>query len=335
MILNLTNKKQIYPKISIIVTAFNQEKNLEKCLNSIIKQSYRNLEIILIDDGSTDNTRLICFNFSKCDERIKFISQRNGGLSAARNQGLKHATGEYITFIDSDDYVDQNLIYNYVKFLKEYGENILVSGYRKIKNNIVIFEYKSNFLLLNNTEALKILFNDNKKSFKNYMWNKLYPSHLFKNIEFEEGKVYEDIRIQYKLFRLSKKIVVCPFVAYNYVFHSSSLTNKKNLIFGLIDAHIDRLLYFYNNDKTYLPVLSRKMFCSVLKYNNSYYLGGEEKNTDVIEVYRKINEVKKILYENLPYVLYVIFFMSLKRVSVIDKLICYIWKINNLYKKYM
>ena len=93
------------PKISIIIAAYNQEKNIEKCLNSIVTQSYKNLEIIIINDGSTDNTNFICEDFFKYDKRIKLIYQNNGGLSRARNTGLKNMTGDYVTFVDADEKV--------------------------------------------------------------------------------------------------------------------------------------------------------------------------------------------------------------------------------------
>ena len=96
-------------KISVIIPVYNVEKYLDKCIMSVINQSYKNLEIIIVDDGSTDNSRVLCDKYAKIDNRIKVFHKKNGGLSDARNFGLKHATGEFIAFLDSDDWVDKDL----------------------------------------------------------------------------------------------------------------------------------------------------------------------------------------------------------------------------------
>ena len=246
------------PKISIIVAAYNQEKNIEKCLKSIVCQLYKNIEIVVVNDGSTDNTKNICEKYSYQDSRIILIHQENGGVSNARNVGLKYITGDYVTFVDADDYIDKNMIENYIPYLEKFRKNILISGYRRIRSNRIEYIYQESFRVLKKHEALQILFNDN--SFKNYMWNKLYPSCFFKNIKFEENKTYEDIRIQYKLFEISKFVVICPFIGYNYIFHTTSITNNKFFVLDAVDAHVERIIYVQNKAHEFVPLLSQKLF---------------------------------------------------------------------------
>ena len=326
---NLNDKNNIfYPKISVIICAYNQEKNIGKCLSTIINQLYKNIEIIIVDDGSFDNTEVICRNYAKLDSRIIFIRQENRGLSAARNHGLKYVTGEYITFVDSDDYIDSDLMSNYVHYLRVYKDNILISGFRKVKNGKIVFEYKQKFILLDTKNGLEVLFKDNKKSFKNYMWNKLYPSYFFKNIYFEEDKAYEDIRIQYRLFEQSRQIIICPFIGYNYVYHTTSISNRKELILDFIDAQIDRFIYFANYDITFLPLLASILFRSYIKYCNIFYLGAEllerKKNID-----KRVKIIKFDLYKNLHIFKYIIFCMCLNDSKLINFIIHILWSLNN------
>ena len=125
--------------ISIIIPVYNVEKYLNKCLNSVIEQTYKNIEVILIDDGSTDNSGKICDEYAKNDIRIKIIHQQNGGVSTARNNGLEHATGKYITFVDSDDYIEKEMIETMAKKIMKKNADIVICGVtdRDEENNII------------------------------------------------------------------------------------------------------------------------------------------------------------------------------------------------------
>ncbi len=116
-------------KISIVVPIYNAEKYLDRCIQSILNQSYKDLEIILIDDGSTDSSNKICNNYQKRDNRIKFISQKNEGVSAARNRGISEATGEFIGFVDSDDYIQPNMYETLYGLINKYNCDISICGY--------------------------------------------------------------------------------------------------------------------------------------------------------------------------------------------------------------
>lgn len=317
------------PKISIIIPVYNQEKNIERCLNSILNQLYKNIEIIVVDDGSTDNTKFIYKKYVNRDKRIKLIYQNKGGVSKARNLGLKNVTGEYITFVDADDYIDNDLILNYIKYLEKYKSYILISGYRWIKAKRIEYLYKEDFKILHLQESLKILFEDN--TYKNYLCNKLYPSNFFKMINFEEEKTYEDLRIQYKLFELSKYIIICPFVGYNYIYRKNSITNTKKNDLDLVDAHVDRLIYIYSKGYNFTSFLSNKLFRIYMTNCKRFYFNDKElQNKKKLD--NKIQTIDKLLFNNLPKIKYIVLKICLKDNIIMNLFISILWRLNNIRK---
>ena len=209
-------------KVSIIVPVYNVESYLKKCLESIINQTYKNIEIILIDDGSTDNSSIICDNYQEIDKRIKVIHQENMGLSSARNKGLEIATGELISFIDSDDYVELDFIEYLYNLITNYHTDIAVCAISKnsIKNkteDIKIFNNKDSLLNLTNFSS----------SIKMNVMNKLYRKDIIKNIKFKENVIYEDILFNTNVFINIKNIVVSNIQKYHYLIRDNSLSNQK------------------------------------------------------------------------------------------------------------
>ena len=320
------------PKISVIIPVYNQEKNIEKCLNSILNQLYKNIEIIVVDDGSTDNTKYIYKKYMNKDTRIKFIYQNRGGVSKARNLGLKNITGEYITFVDADDYIDNDLISNYIKDLEKYKSCILISGYRRIESKKIEYVYKEDFKILNLQESLKILFEDN--TYKNYLWNKLYPSNFFKKLNFEEEKTYEDLRIQYKLFELSKNIIICPFVGYNYVYWKNSITNTEKNNLDIIDAHVDRLIYIDRKWNNFTSFLSNKLFRVYMTNCKRFYFTDKKLQNKKKKLNYKINAINNLLYNNLPKIKYIVLKICLKDNIIMNLFISILWRLNNIRKRY-
>lgn len=215
--------------ISIIVPVYNTEKYLNKCIESIISQTYKDLEIILIDDGSTDNSGNICDKYKASDSRIHVIHQENKGLSVARNTGIDYAHGEYITFIDSDDYIEfdtfedvnyaiqkfnPDLIFFREKSVNEIGQTIYINGSEPSG------EIKQ--ITKKNAEDLII------KELINGMCDKVYRAEIVKSIRFHEGKMYgEDY--MYNLVALTKveKVAYIDRIKYSYVSNSNSVTHKK------------------------------------------------------------------------------------------------------------
>lgn len=212
--------------ISVIVPVYKVEHYLDKCVESIIKQTYRNLDIILVNDGSPDECGDICDKWSKIDNRIRVIHKKNGGLSSARNAGLKIARGEYVIFVDSDDWIDKCLCENSILDAIESNADIVVFGYIKIhenRNNQVLGIdcpfYKET---INGAEGIKRLI---EGKIQNYAWNKMYKRSLFNNVEYPEGRLWEDIGTTYRLFLNSDRIVLTNRVLYNYLIRSGSITN--------------------------------------------------------------------------------------------------------------
>lgn len=218
--------------ISIIVPGYNVQDYLEDSVNSIIKQTYKNFELILVDDGSTDGSPAIFDACAKKDKRIKVIHKKNGGLSDARNAGLKITNGELITFIDSDDTVGEDYLKQMYATLKKYNADIAICGHTAIYGDKKI-EYSSNKqMVLNQKEALKkILYHED---FNSSSWAKLYKRELFDGIEFPVGKNYEDTSTTYKLILKSKKIGCNLKSQYNYIIRKNSIMthafNEKDLM---------------------------------------------------------------------------------------------------------
>lgn len=220
--------------ISIIVPIYNVEKYINKCVDSIINQTYKNLEIILVDDGSPDNCPQICDEYAKKDNRIKIIHKENGGLSSARNAGLDIMTGKYVTFIDSDDYYEPEaieILYNCIKdskvqisvmkFLKVYETDSI----NKKTNNINTVQY------INSIDYLKFLC---EKKISESVWDKLFDIEILKNKRFEIGRLNEDFIFLSKLLILNNvKISLIDFYGYNYYSRANSITSNgygKSLI---------------------------------------------------------------------------------------------------------
>lgn len=248
--------------ISIIVPVYKVENYLEKCIKSIINQTYKNIEIILIDDGSPDNCGMICDKYAKNDDRIKVIHKKNGGLSEARNYGIESSTGEYIMFVDSDDYIDKNMCEQLLIAAQKYNTDITMCEIYEIKGN------KKYASTISNLERNKVLngITVMKEFFLRYAielyasWNKLYKRELFfleTNIRFPVGELYEDMFIDYKLYYASKRIIIIPYKFYYYVQRKDSITGVKYTI-----KHINSRL---NYIKT-LEEFSKNVNIDIKKY---------------------------------------------------------------------
>ena len=180
------------PLISVIVPIYNVEDYLDRCVDSIINQTYKNLEIILVDDGSPDNCPKMCDDYAKIDNRIKVVHKENGGLSDARNAGMKVATGEYVSFIDSDDYVSLDFYETLLQTMIDNDSDIVECGVVKFYENGKFDEYSDDQMIknFNTVDGLEGLINEN--SFHQYVWNKLYKSSIALDIPYEVSKLNED-----------------------------------------------------------------------------------------------------------------------------------------------
>lgn len=213
-------------KISIVVPVYGVEKYLCKCLNSIAEQSYRNLEIILVDDGSPDGCGEICDQYALKDERFIVLHQENMGLSGARNAGIALATGRYIGFVDSDDYIDCDMYECLCRAIEEQRADIAVCGYRTVGSRSEEHPGKAQCLTMD--QALRKLIGN--KEIQSYAWNKLYKRECIEGICFEAGKEYEDVRIMHQIFLRAQRVSTIDRCLYNYSIREDSITGKTRNI---------------------------------------------------------------------------------------------------------
>ena len=210
------------PKISVIVPVYNAEKYLPRCLDSIINQTFKDIEIIVVNDESTDNSLSVCKEYEQKDSRIKLIDKKNGGLAAARNTGLKNSTGEFISFIDDDDWVEVDFLEKLHSAIVEYDCDISFCEVvrKNDKKHKIRLHLKSVEVAENTDEKLKLARYNSHRG----VWNKLYRRTLFDNgLDFLEGKDYEDGLFTLRALNECKKIVSVPDTCYYYFINPTSI----------------------------------------------------------------------------------------------------------------
>lgn len=212
--------------ISVVLPIYNVEDYLEKCMDSVLNQTYSNIEIILVDDGSPDSCPKMCDEYVKKDKRVKVVHKENGGLSDARNAGIKASNGEYITFIDSDDYVDKDYIEFLYNTIKKENADIAIGAHRVLYDSGKIIEKATheNSILKPKKVLERILYDD---GIDLSAWGKLYKISLFEDIKFPKGRLFEDSATTYMLVDKSKKIAINSESKYNYIIRKDSISNAK------------------------------------------------------------------------------------------------------------
>lgn len=292
------------PLISIIIPVYNVEKYLQKCVASVAEQTYKNLEIILVDDGSPDGCPAMCDEFAKKDKRIKVIHKPNGGLSDARNVGLGVSTGEYFAFVDSDDYVSEKYIerlyYNMVQFDADVSicsfEKVFEDGTNEkldevLDNQVYVFEGKQKFEQLFSPNRLEMI----------VAWNKLYKKEIYENLKFPVGIINEDEWAVLDVLKNAKKVVYQANKDYFYMQRAGSIMNSrmsvKNLVvYGAIEKRIEYLKNDYEDLalKT-LSYLFNKIYYQWLDYKNLRFEIQNEMNL-VLNKYKA--DLKKLSYKD-------------------------------------
>ncbi len=238
--------EQQNPLISVIVPCYNVEEYVAKCVDSLISQTYPRLEILLIDDGSTDNTLSVIEKYTKQYENVRSHHRENGGLSAARNTGIEVSKGEFIAFVDSDDWVDKEYISKLYQSLVENDADIVACGYQKEEGDSGIVSFDK-YDVLSSYSAMKILGDIYPK--ENVLmvlaWNKLYRRDIFTNIRYPAGKIHEDEYIAHRVISNASSIAVITDVLYHYRIRDNSITgaNKSHNLkrLDLLDAFEDRI----------------------------------------------------------------------------------------------
>ncbi len=209
-------------KISIIIPVFKVEKYLQECLDSLLNQTYKNLEIILVDDASPDSCPQICDAFAERDKRIAVIHKKNGGAASARNVGLDCASGEFIAFVDSDDYVDEDYISRLLCLMKEENADISVCSFSNVyRNRIERMENAEGIYTAQ--DYLRLFLQDWKCGL---IWNKLFKADLLKDVRFAEGHIIDDEFFTYKAVMSAERIVVKNNNLYYYRQRKSGVMNQ-------------------------------------------------------------------------------------------------------------
>jgi len=242
-------------KITVIVPVYNVEHYLDKCLDSVIKQTYKNIEIIVVNDGSTDNSGEICQEYAQKDNRIVYIEKENGGLSDARNAGLDQMTGSYVTFVDSDDWIEQDYVETLYQKITEYQADIAIGNYYSFDEERSVFL----FHILGDSYYEKA--HDNVSIFENLYenqemrsfalisaWGKLYKARLFEQLRFDIGKLGEDGYLNQKVYLLSEKVIYLNKGLYAYRIRKGSLSRiwTEKWMHALVDAMSERITLLAN-----------------------------------------------------------------------------------------
>ena len=273
-------------KISVIMPVYNVEKYLKKCIESVLSQTYKNFEIILVDDGSPDNCGKICDECAQKDERIKVIHKENGGVSSARNAGLKIATGDYIIFIDSDDYINENMFAHMIKNAKGNNSDIVVCNFNIEKDGYIKKCSEKIIKQFCETKDLTYIFNRSRFSefddefsishtFSCFLWRMMFSKKLISEIEFNEKlKVMEDVEFFVRVLKKDENIKISHLDEYLYFYQirqNSAMRVKKEIL----DNHLELLLCLKNvldkdSDKELLKHFAYAIYVDCIVRNKAY-----------------------------------------------------------------
>lgn len=273
-------------KVSIIVPIYKVEKYIEKCIECILNQTYKNIEIILVDDGSPDRCGEICDKYAKKDLRIKSLHKKNGGLSDARNYGMKYMTGNLVLFLDSDDWMEATTIEKMVNLMDKYKVDIVQAGFYYAYNDYLLYDdrhYKEDDkdIVLNKEEAMRELIINEK--IKNFAWGKLYKSELVKNIFFEKGKHFEDVFWAHQVFHQCDKYLINHEPLFYYMQREDSIVGNYSIKNLDIIEGLQKRQKFIEENYIHLISESRKILLKTILLHHELIL----RNKNINKNFRK------------------------------------------------
>lgn len=250
--------------ISVIIPVYNTKKYLQSCLNSILAQTYTDLEVLFIDDGSTDGSGELLDAFAEQDSRVRVIHQKNGGVCAARNRGIEEARGDYLSFIDSDDTLEPDLYETLMSLIREHGVDIAHCSYNRVTGDVVKPIGNSGALhLRDGDQALECLLTG--KLFVGSCWTKLYARRLFDDVRFPAGiRTSEDMLVNFRLFRQVEKSAFLDVCKYNYLTSDTSScirTPQRKRAEDLLT--VNRRMLEENTSPALVPILQNRVLCSL------------------------------------------------------------------------
>lgn len=254
----------IHPTISVIIPVYNTEKYLRRCLDSIVAQTYKDFECILVDDGSTDGSSKICDEYAVKDNRFMAYHNPNGGPSKERNFGLEHSKGEYVLFIDSDDWLEKDALDNYANAINEYHSDIIKSGYEIDYPNKKTTRFCVDKVIIPNNKV-DLFLNVEKSGYTGFIWNATFKRSAIGNLRFSEKiKWCEDQLFSLEMFNRCNSIVLIPHITYHYmVGQGESLSNVQDaqLVFDVTQKGLELKYKLAGNNKEAFCIMS-------LSYNN-------------------------------------------------------------------
>lgn len=297
------------PEVSVIVPVYNGENYIERCVESILNQTYENFELLLIDDGSTDKSPKICDKYSQIDSRIRCIHKENGGLSDARNVGIRESCGLYVTFVDNDDWIENQMIEKMIDALKENDADIVMCQHQmryssETDNKKTLERSIHRQTIYNQEQFLKILLRVDSNRCVHYACAKMYKKKVIDMEEYFPYKMYnEDVEAMFKSVLRSQKIVEIDYVGYNYFYNSEGISHS---VFGenflSLTKVWDRVVLLFNTEKPeYLEyaVVNRKRTSFTILLKSITY-GSRETDKRYAN---QLRDLRKELRENIVDVL--------------------------------
>lgn len=291
-------------KVSIIVPVYNVENYLRRCLDSLINQTFKDIEIICVNDGSTDNSREILEEYKNKDSRIIIIDKENGGLSSARNTGLKYVTAPYVAFVDSDDWVEPETFETALKYMDcdidavNFGARIVIEG---IDENSDRAKYEKEYHKINMSGKYKIC-NETIKQLSNTCWNKLYRKEIIDKfeIDFPEGNLFEDGEFFHKYFLHVKNVYCLDKYFYNYVLRAQSImgdvySHKRG---ALLDS-LKNYMHIYEHYKKYNELENYKDLLTCAFEGHLHYIYNKNDKNGKKEVLKYATKIAFELDENI------------------------------------
>lgn len=256
-------------KVSVIIPVYNTELYLRRCLDSIINQTYKNLQIIIVNDGSTDSSLAICNEYANKDERICLIQKINEGQSVARNLGLDISEGEYITFVDSDDWIEIDMIENLIITINNHKADLVQFKSRQIyKEKIIQTKDTGREIICDNKKCIDLFINE--KYFTSSSCYRLYKKEIIKDLRFPIGKIHEDEYFSFYSFYNSSRVVFKDITMYNVWRNQANSTmtkkyNEKRL--DLLDILNERIEFLEDNKLNKLALVMKIKYLGILQYS--------------------------------------------------------------------
>lgn len=321
------------PLISVIVPIYKVEEYLDKCVDSIVNQTYTNLEIILVNDGSPDNCPKMCDEWSKKDSRIKVIHKENGGVSSARNKGLEIATGEWISFIDSDDWVEKDYIYELYNAATSNNAQISLCSYNRVVGNKIEQIMHKARVVSGNEYLISTL---NPQTGFGFCHMKLYSASCIKDIKFNTSlKIGEDALYNEQVSKNINRAIIINKCLYNYRINSNSVVKRfdKDYVNKFLDSMILNKEYILNNykDKNVIQSLYNYIAFHVMLIAVNYCFNSKNEEKNKIRLLSKIcninifkESIKKSNYSNLSFTRKITLFTLKYKLYFITKVICII-----------